>query len=100
MLGTVSSPDGLARSAEEPEREEAADEGRPAERLRSARLEDVASEKGARADAGAPDSALLRGPVVLGGVLPGGAAGSAGPPCHPPGDSEHSSVVAEALSHR
>uniref|UniRef100_A0A452EPP0 Visual system homeobox 2 n=1 Tax=Capra hircus TaxID=9925 RepID=A0A452EPP0_CAPHI len=42
MLGTVSGPDGLARSAEEPEREEAADEDRPAERLSPARLEDVA----------------------------------------------------------
>ena len=42
VLGTVSSPDGLVRGAEEPEREEAADEDRPAERLSPARLEDVA----------------------------------------------------------
>ncbi|KAB0343370.1 visual system homeobox 2 [Muntiacus reevesi] len=42
VLGTVSGPDGLARSADEPEREEAADPDRPAERRSPARLEDVA----------------------------------------------------------
>ena len=42
VLGTVSGPDGLVRGAEEPERVEAADEDRPAERLSPARLEDVA----------------------------------------------------------
>ncbi|XP_005901034.2 visual system homeobox 2 [Bos mutus] len=42
VLGTVSGPDGLVRGAEEPEREEAEDEDRPAERLSPARLEDVA----------------------------------------------------------
>ena len=42
VLGTVSGPDGPARSAEEPEREEAADPGGPAEGLSPARLEDAA----------------------------------------------------------
>lgn len=53
-----------------------------------------------RADAGAPGLCSSRGPVVLGGVLPGEA--RAPQALHAPtprGDSRQSSVVAEALGH-
>ncbi|GAB1297629.1 Visual system homeobox 2 [Apodemus speciosus] len=42
VLGTVSGPDSLVRSAEKPEGEEAMDEDRPAEQLSSPQLEDMA----------------------------------------------------------
>lgn len=42
VLGTVSGPNGLACSAEEPEEEEAVDEDRPVEKLSPRPLEDVA----------------------------------------------------------
>lgn len=42
VLGTVSGPDSLARSAEEPDEEEATDEDRPAEKLSPPQLEDMA----------------------------------------------------------